>query len=844
MPPPILHLGPPATGKSHALHAILQNALQQQNPTVRLLVPTATLAEHLRHKFARQGFLLRKDSIQTLSHFLAPFPQALAAPTPAQLAQAIQHVLQHHCPPAFAPLQSATGFRDLLTSTLTALNLAQANEIPAPLATIYKELQSHLATQTLALRGTRLAQLQAHPTNLTHLLLDGFFAFANAELQLLQALAPQLQLELTLPPGPDAQRAIAALNPQIIEYSTPRRQASQTLLSAATREDEVLEIARQILALQAAGTPLRHCAVILRNPNAYAPLIEATFTRLAIPSRSYLSQPLSKHPLIQFTKDLIAAAQSDWEHGQILRALRWSQTGLGGTPAGDQLEFQIRESLPQSGPNSFPQLAPLAHWPTSHLSPQQWAQELSQIPHLLPPKTLEANPEAAHISHQNQAALQAFQDCLKAAATALPATPIPLATFWPTVDVGLRAATLFERDSRREVVHILDLHEARQWEVPHVFAPGLVEGEFPPTPTPDPLLSDEARRQAGMRTLADQDFEEKQLFQVLSTRATRSTTFLYPRSNAKGNPTLPSLFLTQTPKPAPQSQVETPAPNFEPQSGQLARGYRPTKAWSASEFELYLQCPFKHFAQRGLALQGLPETPPERLNTLLLGEVAHDIIATWTSRPHLDIEALTERTLQNACAKERVPPGYQYELARLNLLRHMRLYADHAPQVPPGWQTHAEESFQFTHSTGIQIRGQIDRYDLSPTGAAHAYDYKYSKSTGLSEKYVQGGLYTQALQSFPQVKQVDQFAYVALREDAKLEIMDGPRLQNILNLVNQDVEAVVQGVSEGRIPVQPKDPKLCQYCDFSDACRIATRRIADQEETYTPPESEEATASS
>jgi RecB family exonuclease len=312
---------------------------------------------------------------------------------------------------------------------------------------------------------------------------------------------------------------------------------------------------------------------------------------------------------------------------------------------------------------------------------------------------------------------------------------------------------------------------------------------------------------------------------MLLTRASQQLILLHPRTNSKGDPVFPSPLLTLDPKPASPVQIATSPTLFNASPPHLHRNYRQPRPWSASEFETYLACPWKHFASRGLQLQPLPETPAERLNPILLGNVAHQSIKLWTQDPSREIESIGERELERECRKVRAPFGYNYERERINLLRHLRLYAKNAPPIPPGWQAFLEQPFQIELNGGPAVRGQIDRYDQSPSGEIHAYDYKYSKANNLDEKYpIQGALYAIALGP-----DVTSFSYVALRDQSRPTPIEGDNLRNSITLARQEITRIVEAVSAGLIPVEPSQRDNCQYCDFMDACRIRTRTVDEEE---------------
>jgi ATP-dependent helicase/DNAse subunit B len=774
------------------------------------------MAEHLRHQLAREGLILRKHTVSTLTGFIDQLQLSRPAPHPADFESIIARQLEKRCPPDYQPLASQPGFIRHLASSFDALALAAVSpqQLDPALADIYSRTLNELTHRKLALRGHRLAQATAslnatHLQGISNILLDGFFSFSNTEQAFLDRLATLVPTTLTLPTSGESQFRHPAIE----------------VLATTDRTHEAHLIASRVLALAAQGIELRRIGILLRNPAAYAPLLESTFARLKIPSRSYLGTPLSAHPILAFHRAFLEAVASGWDNAKLLSALRWRFTGLGGTPQGDTLEQQVRAALPSTSLELFPQLQPFAAWPAQVFPPSVAAAHLKSLHTLLePPTRLDTDWESAWRWHQRASALRTLHQVIADTASTLE-EPLTLNDFWRSVEANIASLTLHERDNRRNVVHIMDLFESRQWDLDYVFAPGIAEGEFPQRFYPDPLLPESIKKSFGMKTLEDRSAEEHFLYEMLLTRSSQQLTLLHPRTNSKGDPVFPSPLLTTIPQPAVPVQIATPPTIFTTPAPQLHRNYRQPRPWSASEFETYLACPWKHFASRGLELQPLPETPSERLNPLLLGNVAHESIKLWTLDPSRDIESIGERELERACRKVRAPFGYNYERERINLLRHLRLYSKNAPPIPAGWQAFLEQPFSIELNEGPAVRGQIDRYDQSPTGEIHAYDYKYSKANNLDEKYpIQGALYAIALGT-----SVTRFSYVALRDQSRPTPIEGDTLRNSITLARQEIARIVEAVSTGLIPVEPSQRDNCQYCDFIDACRIRAR-AADEEE--------------
>ena len=65
--------GPAGSGKTTFILERFREVLRGRDEGVRLLVPTATLAQHLQNRIAREGFIFRRGLIQTFSGFVDQF---------------------------------------------------------------------------------------------------------------------------------------------------------------------------------------------------------------------------------------------------------------------------------------------------------------------------------------------------------------------------------------------------------------------------------------------------------------------------------------------------------------------------------------------------------------------------------------------------------------------------------------------------------------------------------------------------------------------------------------------------------------------------------------------------
>jgi len=106
-------------------------------------------------------------------------------------------------------------------------------------------------------------------------------------------------------------------------------------------------------------------------------------------------------------------------------------------------------------------------------------------------------------------------------------------------------------DRRLDTVHLLDVEEARHWELPVVFVAGLVDTSFPLRPRQDVLLRDADRERLadddpeglGWRTSREAEADERRFFLVALTRARRRLYLTRPWADEGGREAAPSPFV-------------------------------------------------------------------------------------------------------------------------------------------------------------------------------------------------------------------------------------------------------------------------------------------------------------
>ena len=847
-----LLLGPPGSGKTTLILGEFRS-----RTSCRLLVPTSTMAGHLRNQLAREDALIRPSSITTLAAFLQELTPAAKLAAPIDLAFLLCQILDHRQPKTFTPLLQSPGFAPALANSLEDLANAGCDALqwaalrtlgvhtgPAmqALGLIYDDLESELARRGLLLRAQQLLNAARHirdniPPLPEDIYIDGFFSFSRGELELIRALNTHTRLTITLPEWPGATPCLESLRQMGFREqrlhpvrSTPKR----VLIAATSRQREVEDIALRILQHHADGLPWREMGIVLRTAYPYAPLVETTCARLGIPVRGYFTQPLTGHPVVRTYINLIDALLSQWECARTAKAL-----------AIDPLHDLVRAALPAAGLDSLLRIAPpefhpriyalqpLTPWAIETATPAEWAARLATLRSFITPPVVgqAVSPQDLRTWRAQAEAQRVFESALQAIVPLLGSEPLFLEGFWREAQAAIQDAALRLPDNRRDAVHLLDVYEARQWELPVVFLCGLLEGDFPRAASPDPVLSEETRhrlRHNGIPVSArtDRELEEAFLFDFALTRATRELVLSYPTRDDKGQPTLRTFALDHLgiePSPARSIRVRPAQPVQPAPRPSLAAAPPQPAHFRPTALESFLQCPFQFFAAHTLKLREPNPLPHERLDILAQGSLIHQAIADHY-RGLGSFEQTFTRLLERFIHRKRVPPSHRVELARVLILRSLALYQQDQ-RIPEGWTTLPEKEIELILD-GALIKGRADRIDTSPDGAQVAVvDYKFTSSVSARlKKYddgtnIQGGLYLAALCQDGATPAA--FHLAGVRNDTQWSGSDKP--EEVQAWVDKAVAAArdaIARIRQGDITVKPADTDACKYCAFAHACRV------------------------
>ena len=116
--------GPAGSGKTASVLEEFRGALRARRDDVRLLVPTATMAEHLQNRLAREGFVFRRSLVQTLSGFVEARTRDLRQVPETVLYLIVEEAARRVDRPEFARVVSLPGFCASLSRTIAEFSSA------------------------------------------------------------------------------------------------------------------------------------------------------------------------------------------------------------------------------------------------------------------------------------------------------------------------------------------------------------------------------------------------------------------------------------------------------------------------------------------------------------------------------------------------------------------------------------------------------------------------------------------------------------------------------------------------------------------------------------------------
>jgi ATP-dependent helicase/DNAse subunit B len=853
----LLVTGPAGSGKTAFVLERFREALRAGNDAIRLLAPTATLAQHLQNRLAREGFVFRRKLIQTLSGFVEDWAGDAPEAPDTVLYLLVEEAARRVNRPEFASVAHMPGFCASLAHTIEEFSAAGcdsarlASSLPesplgAAFLAVYQEVDRELERRGLAMRAKRLERAAERIESqglggIGAIWLDGFHALPDPELRVIEALSHHADLTLTLGDGDATETVRARLHAMGFREERagrPRATPAMALVRAPAIEREAEEIARRILEQAAAGRPFREMGIIVRTAETYVPVLRSTLERFGIPARFYFDSDMERHAAVRFVSGAVDAMLGGWDHARTLQVLRLAPR-FADSDVMDRFDFAVREQIPNAGLGALKALlaarpgaerlmhlidalGAIEEWRSFEMAPKDWIVQLRMLRNLFRPdaRSLGVSLPVTEIEEE--------------VAMAAEARAMGIEEFWRTVKSVLRLKPLRPTDGRRNVVQVLSAEEARQWVLPVVFVCGMVEKQFPRLHRQDPFFPDATRcrlNAAGIRvrTAAEFEREERALFESAISRATMLTTLSHAEFDARGERNLPSLYLEDLRLAPEESRAVRPAPRYPGRPLGPTRGPAEIRApglleslrektakLSPTDLESFLQCPFQYFGRRTLRLKPAPARPQDRLDFLTQGNIVHEELAAWWP-DHGDIAPLFEDVFARFVEEERIPSGYHTERLHNAMLDDLRGFAADGQWPRGDFQSRMEEKFVLRLDESLAISGKIDRLDTAPDGRAYVIDYKYSNAQSTKDKIKDENL-LQAPLYVMGVKAAGMF-YVGLKGGVVYagwkEIPEG-----WLERKKEQTLQVVAEIRAGRVDVAPANPDKCRYCEFRDVCRV------------------------
>ncbi len=868
--------GAPGAGKTALVFREFREALRSGETNLRIVVPTATLVRHFQHELARDGVVFSPRSVVSLNRFLrerASVLQNEANLVPDGLLRVIvRDALQRLKFPEFASVAATEGMASTLIDTIdffenagcTPDKLASVRKLgphAKPFEKLWRAVGEAVRQSGYHLRGemTRAAASNTQPTRVWF---DGFLNFSPIEFDFLREIVTVCEVTLTITDSPatdDIRKFALQLGAEDRLLRGNSRKPLTTLVNARTLEREADEIARRILAFHEQGTEFRRIAVALREASTYVPLLKGTFHRFGIPARFYFSSPLRKHPVAIFLGGLISGALTGWDFEAAINTLR-AQPRWGTRADFDRFDFKVRQAMPGHGASELLALCEsdwlreeiavclkTEAWKAVLLRPAGWAERFEVLAaSLYRPGTLDIAGDHAGIesARSHVAALRSWVSAIKSIA-ALPAQPISLEDFWRTASVAVDTASLHPIDDRANVVPVMNVYEARQWDVSTLIVCGVTDRDFPRQHPQNLLFPDsdiDRLRAAGvpLRKAADYDHEERWLFDSLRTRAVDSLVLTYPDHDASGKSVQRSRLLDfdQVAQPAqhckPAPRIASPglgtagrvgAPDLQ---AEMARIHQTI---SLTALEDLAQCRFKFFGGRTLSLKAAPERPGERLNARVTGSILHVALERWLADKSRDFVEVFEETFDETCRTDHLPAGYRLEVERIHFREIARRVSANDLWTPDSSEAEVALELEFPGPTKVKCR--IDRIDTFGDDCV-IVDYKSSKTASVkklvaSSTRLQGPLYALAVRENRNLNPVAML-YWAVREDERYgwgkipgaDVPLEPMPENWATDAKARTIERLSGFLSGTVNAHPEEADQCRWCDFAAACRVET----------------------
>ena len=526
----------------------------------------------------------------------------------------------------FGPIAARRGFQRALGATFRDLWEGGIEGIPgaedrkiSELAALYRsyrslEGQGFYPEAELFFRAAREAHRFPEIFGCEELLIYGFYDFTQGQKKLLHACSAHLSLTAFMPwretpafayaspvrdwyrksgfrvqpiPSPlkRGPEPLAILQENLFRPPAKAKRGAEgeerivSIVDAPGEAREVREIAREILRLaREEEIPFYEMAVLLRNFEDYAPLLQETFEALGIPVYLPGGMPISRSQAGKSVLLLLDLIGSGFPRNQVMEFLTFAPIEWGrfvrGEPSPSQWDLISREAGILAGRAEWEEK--LSAWELVKKDDAEEgeeglkssAAEAESFRNFLKPffADLENFPRRSAwrgMVDSAVALLEAYfregedRDAVCAALRELEALDalgqeVPVRQFQEILSEALEGKTLPPGRFQGGGVCVSDLMPTRGLSFRAVFIPGVVEKAFPAAVRQDPLLLDSERKrinenlgeQGGISLKGSRLREETLLFSLALNSARERLILSYPRLDpSSGRERVPSFFL-------------------------------------------------------------------------------------------------------------------------------------------------------------------------------------------------------------------------------------------------------------------------------------------------------------
>ncbi len=868
--------GPAGAGKTHAILNLYREAWSAGRAAETLLiVPTVSFREHTRNSLLRLiadngGAILTGRGVVTFDELAAP-PPGLSAVRRELL---VRRLLDEADIPYFRGVIAYPGFREtvaeeaeeVLAAGLRSTDVARAIRGDRPRGRAFLEF---LRAYERAVASPGAPEVVAAPGLL---LVDGFTDFTYRQKQVLEQLVNRAaDPVVTLPESSETARQMLiremAFSEERLE-GNHRGQPQRAAFSCHDRREELELVAQKIEKLVGHHDyRFSEIGVIVQRPDAYLRPLTDLFQARHIPARLFFPVSAVETSLGRHLLACLRLFGSETDAQAMLDVLRSGWCERYDRATVNRLDFRLAEGKEPGGlaAEFFATIKRLnQERPTKPSAMARWVLQAWE--------TLTDMGEVSVTDHARAAELRA--DALTwrrarelpgevAAAIEAERADTNLGDFLALLEGELRALRFRVRDRRSDAVNVMNAYEARQWELRAVFVVGLVEGEFPRPPRTALFLNEAERLAAALPTVATGLREQHNLYDVAITRARERLTITWPRTDGRGGDLIASRFVARmscempAARPAGGTRVP-PAEEAMLNTAVVRDRVRESQVqFSASEFQEFARCPFKHFAHYLLDLKGRP-SQEKGITSMLAGTIVHAALAEWEqSQGRADIAAIFERAFAEQTRGMML--RHSDDKMRGRMLADLRCFVEnerlwqqtYRTRLDPGF---IERSFQLpldlSDGTRVEVRGRLDRVETMASSGGEiglAVDFKY-RTKSFTKKQVKearegqeyqipvyllalrhlglrpGGIEFHNLRGEPKRAGVLEESLMGHTLTSHKYSGVATSLEELVAVGKGHMTEAARGIRNGVISVEPAEPKYCKKgphgCDFYDLCRV------------------------